>query len=211
MKKRITIVIVAIIALLSVGSLIFAESRHFEGEESAAHVGHVMKEAMKDLMTENEAEFFSEKSENTVAIVMGENVSKEYFDLKIKLCQIIDADGAEKRAWDIVKNEVYERKFAEEHGIMPTEAEIRACSEDMRTVVESTEESHVIVKSLISELGMTEDEYWNEYQLRYEAPVQMIRNKVYQYCQDNNIELAAPDEIEGEILDITYAELIEED
>lgn len=211
MKKRITIVIVAIIALLSVGSLIFAESRHFEGEESAAHVGHVMKEAMKDLMTENEAEFFSEKSENTVAIVMGENVSKEYFDLKIKLCQIIDADGAEKRAWDIVKNEVYERKFAEEHGIMPTEAEIRACSEDMRTVVESTEESHAIVKSLISELGMTEDEYWNEYQLRYEAPVQMIRNKVYQYCQDNNIELAAPDEIEGEILDITYAELIEED
>lgn len=211
MKKRITIVIVAITALLSVGSLIFAESRHFEGEESAAHVGHVMKEAMKDLMTENEAEFFSEKSENAVAIVMGENVSKEYFDLKIKLCQIIDADGAEKRAWDIVKNEVYERKFAEEHGIMPTEAEIRACSEDMRTVVESTEESHAIVKSLISELGMTEDEYWNEYQLRYEAPVQMIRNKVYQYCQDNNIELAAPDEIEGEILDITYAELIEED
>lgn len=211
MKKRITIVIVAIIALLSVGSLIFAESRHFEGEESAVHVGHVMKEAMKDLMTENEAEFFSEKSENTVAIVMGENVSKEYFDLKIKLCQIIDADGAEKRAWDIVKNEVYERKFAEEHGIMPTEAEIRACSEDMRTVVESTEESHAIVKSLISELGMTEDEYWNEYQLRYEAPVQMIRNKVYQYCQDNNIEFPTPDEIEGEILDITYTELIEED
>ena len=92
MKKRITIVIVAIIALLSVGSLIFAESRHFEGEESAAHVGRFMKEAMKDLMTENEAEFFSEKNENAVAIVMGENVSKEYFDLKIKLCQIIDAD-----------------------------------------------------------------------------------------------------------------------
>ena len=94
---------------------------------------------------------------------------------------------------------------------MPTEAEIRACSEDMRTVVESTEESHAIVKSLISELGMTEDEYWNEYQLKYEAPVQMIRNRVYQYCQDNNIELPVPDEIEGEVLDTAYAELIGED
>lgn len=211
MKKRITIVIVAIITLFSVGSLVSAESKHFEGEESAANTGHFMKEAMKNLMTENEAEFFSARNENVAAIVMNENISKEYFDLKIRLCQIVNADGAESRAWDIVKNEVYERKFAEEHEIMPTEAEIRACSEDMRMVVESTEESHAIAKSLISELGMTEDEYWNEYQLKYEAPVQMIHNKVYQYCQDNDIELPAPDEIEGEILDATYAELIEED
>ena len=110
----------------------------------------------------------------------------------------------ETDAWKAIKVEIHERNFAKEHDLLPTDDEILACSQTMRQVAESTEESHAILRSLVSAMGMTEDEYWNEYQPVYEAPLLLIYSNTAQYRSENGLEAVDPDEIEGEIIDQDY-------
>lgn len=124
--------------------------------------------------------------------------------MRAKLYEVCGSEHVAEDAWTAIKIEVYERHFAQEHGLMPTEADIAAYSAEMRETAESTEESSAVLNSLLSSMGMTADVYWNQYQPKYEVPVQLIRINVTHYKEEHNLPIAKASEIEGEILDQAY-------
>lgn len=210
MKRNLTILIIAGIIITITCGLVFAQPK-YEGEDLAKQIGAGLKNAVQTLIldekessTEKISPFTATSSKDTVAVIMGEPISKDYFNMRAELYEVCGSENVAIDAWNAIKIEVYERNFAREHNLIPTEAEISAYSADMRKRAESTEESHAVLSSLLSGLGMTEDMYWNEYQPEYEAPLQLIKANVAYYKEKHNMRPTDASEIEGEILDQAY-------
>ena len=176
MKNRKFIIIIATLILCVSLGIAVASSKDFPGKKEAIQVGTEMSGPVNALIDKSK-----ESDEITMGVVLGK-----------------------KRAWELIKLEVYERNLAIKEGFMPTQEEIKKCSDEMRAVVESTEDSHNLVCTIAKQMNMTEDEYWNDYQAKYEAPLQLIRSRVDEYLEKNDLTKPSPDEIEGEIYEIDY-------
>ena len=109
-------------------------------------------------------------------------------------------------AWEELKLEAAEREFAEAKGILPGEDEILEYTKQQRETAESTEESHNTFREMLQNIGMTEDYYWNVYQLKYEAPVILTKGNIEKYKAANNLDKVDYKEVEAVITDKDYYE-----
>lgn len=199
MKNRKFIIIIATLILCVSLGIAVASSKDFPGKKEAIQVGTEMSGPVNALIDKSK-----ESDEITMGVVLGKKISKDYFNWEYSLCKATGSKEPAKRAWELIKLEVYERNLAIKEGFMPTQEEIKKCSDEMRAVVESTEDSHNLVCTIAKQMNMTEDEYWNDYQAKYEAPLQLIRSRVDEYLEKNDLTKPSPDEIEGEIYEIDY-------
>lgn len=207
MKKGriIFVTVIVVILCLSIGISVGA-SNDFPGQQTIQQIGNKMEAAVKSLLNKDQS---LRDSDTVIGVVLGEEISREYFDWEYNLCKAVNPENPAQRAWNLIKREVYERQLAEKEGFLPTEQEIKQCSDEMRAIVESTEDSHALIISLTKQWGITEDEYWNDYQAKYEAPLQLIRGRVNEYLEKNNLGEIQPETIDGEIYDMEYFNSLE--
>ncbi len=178
----------------------------FASGNSPTQMGHKIGKAIKEniMVTQSQSKTISSDkggSNRIVGTVLGENITANEVEIKANLFKFTETSTPLQDAWDAIKVQVYERQFAEEHNLLPTQKEIVDFTNEMRDMVESSDEGREFEKAVLEAAGMTEDEYWNEYKPIYESPAHLFKIKIQQYNTEYNLPHINPDEISGEITD----------
>lgn len=210
MSKKVFVIaiIVAVFALTCIFLLVNQPAP--ERKDIAEEIGTTIHESMAKLWAEDKEKNTLHTSSKTkmFAIIQDEQITQAYFDVRVALYQSIGSTNPELDAWESLKMEVAEKKFAEEHGILPTKEEIMTFTKEMRAVTESTEESYAIGKTLIGAAGMTWEQYWHEYKPKYESPAHLTKIHIIEYLEKNNLPDIDTNKIEYEILNKEYQQLL---
>lgn len=130
-----------------------------------------------------------------------EDVSEEYFSVRVALWKVYGTEDPVEAAIDSMEREALEKQFAEAYELMPSEEEIQEYVDQMRSEIESDEESSAIVAGLLSAIGFSQEYYWNQYKPEYEAPAALIHAKVSEYIAENGLEEIDVSKADYEILD----------
>ena len=167
-------------------------------QSAAGQIGSEMSGSVQNLIENGDDE--------PMGTINGEDISKAYFKMRSELYRVCGFEKPADSAWEELKLEAAERGFAEAKGILPSEDEILEYTKQQRETAESTEESHNTVREMLQNIGMTEDYYWNVYQLKYESPVILTRGKIQEYKAANNLDKVDYKEVEAVITDKDYYE-----
>lgn len=167
MKKKLTILSLLSLILLVSAVLIFAtvSTSKFEGEDD------------------------NKSKSGAVCIIEGEYISREYFEVRYNSYKNspLNYENPEEETLQSLKREMVYKKFADEHGLTPTQAEIETYVQNTRSSIEELEEGRALIENYAQGLGMTYDEYW-EYNEKYEAPLAVTWIKVDEYIASNGLE-----------------------
>lgn len=196
MKKKNLLILVCILTI----ALVTAACGNSEDKDQSAagQIGSEMSGSVQNLIENGDDE--------PMGTINGENISKAYFKMRSELYRVCGFEKPADSAWEELKLEAAERGFAEAKGILPCEDEILEYIKQQRETAESTEESHSVIKELLQNIGMTEDYYWNVYQLKYESPVILTKGNIEKYKTANNLDKVDYKEVEAVITDKDYYE-----
>lgn len=196
MKKKNLLILVCILTIALVTAA--CGSSEDKDQSAAGQIGSEMSGSVQNLIENGDDE--------PMGTINGENISKAYFKMRSELYRVCGFEKPADSAWEELKLEAAEREFAEAKGILPGEDEILEYIKQQRGDAESTEESHSVIKELLQNIGMTEDYYWNVYQLKYEAPVILTKGNIEKYKAVNNLDKVDYKEVEAVITDKDYYE-----
>lgn len=196
MKKKNLLILVCILTI----ALVTAACGSSEDKDQSAvgQIGSEMSGSVQNLIENGDDE--------PMGTINGENISKAYFKMRSELYRVCGFEKPADSAWEELKLEAAEREFAEAKGILQGEDEILEYIKQQRGDAESTEESHSVIKELLQNIGMTEDYYWNVYQLKYESPVILTKGNIEKYKAVNNLDKVDYKEVEAVITDKDYYE-----
>lgn len=196
MKKKNLLILVCILTV----ALVTAACGNSEDKDKSAagQIGSEMSGSVQNLIENGDDE--------PMGTINGENISKAYFKMRSELYRVCGFEKPADSAWEELKLEAAEREFAEAKGILPGEDEILEYIKQQRGDAESTEESHNTVREMLQNIGMTEDYYWNVYQVKYEAPVILTKGNIEKYKTANNLDKVDYKEVEAVITDKDYYE-----
>ena len=196
MKKKNLLILVCILTIALVTAA--CGSSEDKDQSAAGQIGSEMSGSVHNLIENGDDE--------PMGTINGEDISKAYFKMRSELYRVCGFEKPADSAWEELKLEAAERGFAEAKGILPSEDEILEYTKQQRETAESTEESHNTVREMLQNIGMTEDYYWNVYQLKYESPVILTRGKIQEYKAANNLDKVDYKEVEAVITDKDYYE-----
>ena len=196
MKKKNLLILVCILTIALVTAA--CGSSEDKDQSAAGQIGSEMSGSVQNLIENGDDE--------PMGTINGEDISKAYFKMRSELYRVCGFEKPADSAWEELKLEAAERGFAEAKGILPSEDEILEYTKQQRETAESTEESHNTVREMLQNIGMTEDYYWNVYQLKYESPVILTRGKIQEYKAANNLDKVDYKEVEAVITDKDYYE-----
>lgn len=196
MKKKNLLILVCILTIALVTAA--CGSSEDKDQSAAGQIGSEMSGSVQNLIENGDDE--------PMGTINGENISKAYFKMRSELYRVCGFEKPADSAWEELKLEAAERGFAEAKGILPDEDEILEYTKQQRETAESTEESHSVIKELLQNIGMTEDYYWNVYQLKYESPVILTKGNIEKYKTANNLDKVDYKEVEAVITDKDYYE-----
>lgn len=194
MKKKNLLILVCILTVALVTAA--CGSSEEKEQSTAGQIGSEMSDSVQNLIENGDDE--------PMGTINGENISKAYFKMRSELYRVCGFEKPADSAWEELKLEAAEREFAEAKGILPGEDEIREYTKQQRETAESTEESHSLIKDMLQNIGMTEDYYWNVYQLKYESPVILTKGNIEKYKAANNLDKVDYKEAEAVITDKDY-------
>ena len=196
MKKKNLLILVCILTIALVTAA--CGSSEDKDQSAAGQIGSEMSDSLQNLIENGDDE--------PMGTINGENISKAYFKMRSELYRVCGFEKPADSAWEELKLEAAEREFAEAKGILPGEDEILEYIKQQRGDAEATEESHSVIKELLQNIGMTEDYYWNVYQLKYESPVILTKGNIEKYKAANNLDKVDYKEVEAVITDKDYYE-----
>ena len=214
MRKKVLTILVLCVCLSAGGVFAYSQATKVEGEEEFRDIGIGMRQPVNLLLAEAQTgeintigSINGSNEADAMGEVLGIKISKTYFDVRYASYKSspLDYENPKEAAWDSIKEEVWERKFAEENGLMPTEKEIEAYVETNREGFNSTSEGRILIKALCEGMGLTENEYW-EYNKKYQAPIALIHINVEVFLEKNKMEKPNYDNISNVILDNNYFE-----
>lgn len=150
------------------------------------------------------------KNKNQIGEIDGLPLYAEELELyKIKK-EAQNSANPYKDALESLKRIKHDEKLAEKYNIVITDEEVAAYNKEQRALFEGTDtETKQIVQEYIDALGLTEDQYWNEYKM-IENKGYLLRNTVQHYLEENNIKDIDKSKIEYIITNEKYQELIEQ-
>ncbi len=125
-------------------------------------------------------------------LVIGESNDEEIynheFELTYNKAVAFGSDDPYEDAVKSVKEHALDSKFAQENNISVTEKEVLDYVSYQRELYEQESDLEVkaVIKSYIEALGITEDEYWNDYEIK-ESYNYILHNKVIKFQEENNI------------------------
>ena len=196
MKKKNLLILVCILTIALVTAA--CGSSEDKDQSAAGQIGSEMSGSVQNLIENG--------NDEPMGTINGEDISKAYFKMRSELYRVCGFEKPADSAWEELKLEAAEREFAEAKGILPDEDEILEYTKQQRGDAESTEESHSVIKELLQNIGMTEDYYWNVYQLKYESPVILTKGNIEKYKTANNLDKVDYKEVEAVITDKDYYE-----
>lgn len=203
MKKKIKIIICVIcLSLMCSVAVAYSQFEETPGAKEFNEVGAGLKEATKNLSV---SQVNINEPENPFGSVMGVSVSREYFNFKYAsyISNKVDYENPKESAWNSIKKQIWEEKFAKENNIYPSEQEIEDYVNYVRNGYEATSEGKILLKSFCDGIDMTEDEYW-EFNKQYEAPLAVTHAKVVEFLEKNKLSMPNIDQIPSEIIDQDY-------
>ena len=196
MKKKLLFAVMCILAVAVITAA--CGSSEDKDQSAAGQIGSEMSDSVQNLIENG--------NDEPMGTINGDDLSKAYFKMRSELYRVCGFEKPAASAWEELKLEAAERGFAEAKGILPSEDEILEYTKQQRETAESTEESHNTVREMLQNIGMTEDYYWNVYQLKYESPVILTRGKIEEYKAANNLDKVDYKEVEAVITDKDYYE-----
>lgn len=214
MKKKMIFIcgIVVCISLIGVG--VYASMQMEKSSvQSATEAGAAVKTAAIALKNSDSSGIFEtdskRKQEDVVMTIMGKSVSKVYFDYRASLYSACDNSNPVKDAEDLMKKQAVQWSFAEEHGLLPSEQEIMEYCNSMREAANSDPENREIMSAIVQSMGLTEAEYFEIIQPKYEVPYILIEQNISEYCEENGVDKPAWENAELNIKDENYMKKIE--
>ena len=120
--------------------------------------------------------------------INGIDISEGFYKYKLGLMSSIGYENPEAATIDLIKKYAVQWKFAEENGILPSEAEVLAEVKANRDPIYENSDAYDSMVAFLDEAGITESEYWDIIQTKYEAPYALVGVKVSDYCKKNNLD-----------------------
>lgn len=151
-------------ATIIIGITVYASQEEEEPIEAGKWIGASIKNILFNGKLESgdlnsqEAKRDIDNPDPLAGTILGENITVRQLDLRTKLFELSGSKDPLGEAWDSLKVQVYEKQFAEEHGLTPSEQEVIDFTKAMRGQVESTPGDKDFSKELIEAAGMTEEE-----------------------------------------------------
>ena len=214
MKKKMIFICGIIVCISLIGVEVYASMQMEKSSvQSAAEVGSAVKTAAIALKDSDSSGIFETdsgtKQEDAVMTIMEKSVSKAYFDYRASLYSACDSSNPVKDAEDLMKKQAVQWSFAEEHGLLPSEQEIREYCISIREAANSDPENREIMLSIVQSMGLTEAEYFEIIQPKYEVPYILIEQNISEYCEENGVDKPAWENAELNIKDENYMKKIE--
>lgn len=204
MKKIITLI--AFAALLLFG-FIGVNGAVKSGETDSIAIGKLIGSSIRDILTGPESNLGNQDSDRVIGTILGEEIIARDLEVRARLFEIAGSEDPLQDAWNSMKFQLYQKQFAKEHNIYPTDQEIMDFTQEQRQMVETAPGGREYAKAIIESAGMTEDQYWNDYKVRKESPAHLTDIKIAEYLTANNL----PDLDEEEILKSIKAEIRDRD
>ena len=214
MKKKMIFICGSIACISLIGVGVYASMQTEKSSvQSAAEVGAAVKTAAIALKNSDSSGIFETDSgtrrEDAVMTIMGKSVGKAYFDYRVSLYSACDSLNPVKDAEDLMKKQAVQWSFAEEHGLLPSEQEIREYCDSIREAANSDPENREIMLSIVQSMGLTEAEYFDIIQPKYEVPYILIEQNISEYCEENGVDKPDWENVELNIKDESYRKKIE--
>ena len=128
------------------------------------------------------------ESQKMIMNINGIDISEGFYKYKLGLMSSIGYEDPEAATIDLIKKYAVQWKFAEENGILPGEAEVLAEVKANRDPIYENSDAYDSMVAFLDGAGITESEYWDIIQTKYEAPYALVGVKVLDYCKKNNLD-----------------------
>ena len=195
MKKGSVIftVAVAMICVSVFGIFEFVNVDNASSEKLAESTGENLREGAEMLLDDG---FSTQTVDNgkigegqkMIMNINGIDISEEFYKYKLGLMSSIGYENPEAATIDLIKKYAVQWKFAEENGILPSEAEVLAEVKANRDPIYENSDAYDSMVAFLDGAGITESEYWDIIQTKYEAPYALVGVKVSDYCKKNNLD-----------------------
>lgn len=195
MKKGSVIFTVAfaMICVSAFGIFEFVNADNTSGEKLAESTGETLREGAEMLLDDG---FSTQTVDNgkigegqkMIMNINGIDISEGFYKYKLGLMSSIGYEDPEAATIDLIKKYAVQWKFAEENGILPSEAEVLAEVKANRDPIYENSDAYDSMVAFLDGAGITESEYWDIIQTKYEAPYALVGVKVSDYCKKNNLD-----------------------
>jgi len=223
MKKKIMFLFLIIILSVGTTSIVLANREIPENADQLNEIAQNVAESTQslfqkidvaDLQSYNNTDklkkpYLASDATNAVGEIMGDLISYQYFEQRVNSHKAIGSSDAIADAWNGIKKEVCEFHYAEENGLLPSYEEVIERTKQECEIFDTDLEAKGTVQYLLEQIGLTWDEYWNLYKPHYEMPVQMIRENIHSYLQDNGLEDLDYSNIDIIIFDQSFIDSLE--
>lgn len=195
MKKSSVIftVAVAMICVSVFGIFEFVNADNTSSEKLAESTGENLREGAEMLLnggvsTQTVDNGKIGEGQKMIMNINGIDISEGFYKYKLGLMSSIGYEDPEAATIDLIKKYAVQWKFAEENGILPSEAEVLAEVKANREPIYENSDAYDSMVAFLDEAGITESEYWDIIQTKYEAPYALVDVKVSDYCKKNNLD-----------------------
>ena len=195
MKKGSVIftVAVAMICVSAFGIFEFVNADNTSGEKLAESTGKNLRKGAEMLLdggvsTQTVDNGKIGESQKMIMNINGIDISEGFYKYKLSLMSSIGYEDPEAATIDLIKKYAVQWKFAEENGILPGEAEVLAEVKANRDPIYENSDAYDSMVAFLDGAGITESEYWDIIQTKYEAPYALVGVKVSDYCKKNNLD-----------------------
>ena len=195
MKKGSVIFAVAfaMICVSVFGIFEFVNADNTSSEKLAESTGETLREGAEMLLDDG---FSTQTVDNgkigegqkMIMNINGIDISEGFYKYKLGLMSSIGYEDPEAATIDLIKKYAVQWKFAEENGILPGEAEVLAEVKANRDPIYENSDAYDSMVAFLDGAGITESEYWDIIQTKYEAPYALVGVKVSDYCKKNNLD-----------------------
>ena len=195
MKKSSVIftVAVAMICVSVFGIFEFVNADNTSSEKLAESTGENLREGAEMLLnggvsTQTVDNGKIGEGQKMIMNINGIDISEGFYKYKLGLMSSIGYEDPEAATIDLIKKYAVQWKFAEENGILPGEAEVLAEVKANRDPIYENSDAYDSMVAFLDGAGITESEYWDIIQTKYEAPYALVGVKVSDYCKKNNLD-----------------------
>ena len=195
MKKGLVIftVAVAMICVSVFGIFEFVNADNTSSEKLAESTGENLREGAEMLLdggvsTQTVDNSKIGEGQKMIMNINGIDISEGFYKYKLGLMSSIGYEDPEAATIDLIKKYAVQWKFAEENGILPSEAEVLAEVKANRDPIYENSDAYDSMVAFLDGAGITESEYWDIIQTKYEAPYALVGVKVSDYCKKNNLD-----------------------
>ena len=195
MKKGSVIFTVAfaMICVSVFGIFEFVNADNTSSEKLAESTGENLREGAEMLLnggvsTQTVDNGKIDEGQKMIMNINGIDISEGFYKYKLGLMSSIGYEDPETATIDLIKKYAVQWKFAEENGILPSEAEVLAEVKANRDPIYENSDAYDSMVAFLDGAGITESEYWDIIQTKYEAPYALVGVKVSDYCKKNNLD-----------------------